>query len=277
MNHTPPIAGIQDYTHGHQAAVLNAHADRSATNSCHYFLDRIDKGQRILDLGCGPGSITLDLAELVGPQGHVVGVDFSAEAIALAENEARSRGVRSAEFMVGDLFHLNLEPHSFDIVHAHQVLQHLPDPVSALKIMRDLCIPGGLIAVRDADYAGMTWYPELAGISHWLTIYCASARKVNAEPNTGRYLRAWANAAELTITYIGSSTWTYATPERTRQWGNSQADRVLHSSFARHALESGLQAADLERIAADWRSWGAHPDACFILPHGELLATPSIP
>ena len=64
---------LASYPHGHQPSVLASHSARTAQNSCAYFLDRLQPGMRILDLGCGPGSITLDLAELVGPQGQVVG------------------------------------------------------------------------------------------------------------------------------------------------------------------------------------------------------------
>ncbi|GAA1397246.1 class I SAM-dependent methyltransferase [Luteococcus peritonei] len=263
------------YAHGHQPSVLASHATRTAQNSCAYFLDRIEPGQRVLDLGCGPGSITLDLATLVGPEGPVVGVDFSEEAIATAQQAASERGAQSTRFMVGDLFALDLEPRSFDIVHAHQVLQHLAHPVAALKAMADFVKPGGIIAVRDADYGAMAWYPLMEGIEHWRTIYSASARALGGEPYAGRRLRAWARAAGLDVEVTQSSTWTYATPEATSWWGNSQADRVLASSFADRAAGQGLTPEQIRSIADQWRQWGRHPDAWFFLPHGEIIATPT--
>ncbi len=93
--------GIEAYPHGHQPSVLASHAARTVDNSCAYFLDRLEPGQWILDLGCGPGSITLDLTERIGPNGHVLGVDFSADAISAARAVAGSRGVVAVEFMVG--------------------------------------------------------------------------------------------------------------------------------------------------------------------------------
>lgn len=265
------------YSHGHQPSVLSSHAARTAQNSCAYFLDRIAPGQRILDLGCGPGSITMDLAELVGPTGSVTGVDFSPEAIAHAHAAAQERGDNRTQFVVGNLVDVDVEPDSFDIVHAHQVLQHVADPVSALAAMARYCRPGGLIVARDADYGAMAWYPHSPGLDQWHETYCAGARSTGGEPFAGRRLRAWANAADLSVQFAGSSTWTYATLETTTWWGNSQADRVLTSTFAQRAAEQGLTPGDLEQIAAGWRTWGQDPDAWFFLPHGEIIATKSQP
>lgn len=273
MTEAPSPASLAAYTHGHQPSVLAAHATRTASNSCAYFLDRVKPGQRILDIGCGPGSITLDLAELVGPTGQVTGTDFSQDAIAVARTAAQERGDATTEFVVGDLYSLDVEPGSFDVVHAHQVLQHVPDPVGALAAMARYCRPHGLVVARDADYGAMAWYPELAGIQQWREAYCAGARSDRGEPFAGRHLRAWAHAAGLTVVMAGSSTWTHATAETTAWWGNSQAERVLTSSFADRATQQGLTDEDLQRIAADWRAWAAHPDAWFFVPHGEIIAT----
>ncbi|GEM_PF-914988 len=155
------------------------------------------------------------------------------------------------------------------------MLRHLADPVKALRDMARYCKPGGHIAVRDADYGAMAWYPQLPGVSAWFTTYCRSARATGGEPDAGRQLRAWANATGLEITYAGASTWTYATPEATAWWGNTQADRVLHSTFAERTRAQGLTDADLQIMARDWRTWGQDPDAWFFPPHGELIVVNS--
>lgn len=260
------------YPHGHQPSVLASHARRTARSSCAYFLDRVHPGQRILDIGCGPGSITLDLAELVGASGAVVGVDTAEEAIAAACRSAVERGDRRTRFMVGDLHALDLAPGYFDIVHAHQVLQHLMDPVAALRAMARFAAPDGIVCVRDADHGAMAWYPEVSGLERWRAVYTRSARALGGEPDAGRRLRAWVRAAGLEMVHAGSSTWTYAEPESARWWGSSQAERVVGSSFAARATEAGLSRKEIGDIAADWREWGEHPDAWFTLPHGEIIA-----
>jgi len=115
-----------------------------------FVMPHLRSGQRVLDVGCGPGSITLDVAERVAP-GEVVGVDSVEGIIEQAQSLAAARGV-NAQFKVDNTYSLSFADDSFDVVMAHQVLQHLADPVGALKEMRRVSRPGALIAARDADY-----------------------------------------------------------------------------------------------------------------------------
>lgn len=113
----------------------------------------------LLDVGSGPGTITADLTEWVAP-GRVTALEVSSEALDISRVELERRGV-AVELVVGDVHDLQLPDDSFDVVHAHQVLQHLADPVGALREMRRVCRAGGVVAVRDGDYAGFTWWPRL--------------------------------------------------------------------------------------------------------------------
>jgi SAM-dependent methyltransferase len=222
-----------------------------------------------LDVGCGPGTITADLGDLVGPAGHVLGVDSAAEAVDAARSACRAANVR---FVVGDVVALALPDASFDVVHAHQVLQHLEDPVAALREMRRVARPGGLVAVRDADYAAMTWHPADPGLDHWLELYCAVARAHGAEPDAGRRLLGWARAAGFDDVTASASAWCFATPEDRRWWGGMQADRIVASRVAEQAVGRGLATpADLEELAAAWRRWAEADDGWFVVLHGEAL------
>src|SRR5207344_1939871 len=102
-------------------------------------------------------TITVDLARLVAP-GRVVGIDRSSEVIAQASAHARDQGV-TIDVQAGDVYALQFPDASFDVVHAHQLLQHLSDPVRALVEMRRVLRPGGLLAARDSDYACFAWAP----------------------------------------------------------------------------------------------------------------------
>ena len=155
------------YTHGHHASVLRSHTWRTAENSAGYLLPHLRSGQRLLDVGCGPGTITLDLAQRVAP-GEVIGLDASADVIAQAEATRVERGVEGVRFAVGDAYALDLDDGSVDVVHAHQVLQHLSDPVAALREWRRVLGPGGVLAARDSDYASFFWAPADPLLDRWL-------------------------------------------------------------------------------------------------------------
>ena len=260
------------YTHGHSAAVLKAHSRRGAADSAAYLLAHLRTGMDLLDVGCGPASITADLAERVAP-GRVVALDAAAGALEAARATLRDRGLsEQVEVTSGDVMALPFEDASFDVVHAHQVLQHLADPVGALAEMRRVTRPGGIVAVRDAVYSAMTWFPEPAGMEQWRSVYMATARANGGEPDAGSRLLSWAREAGFTDVTASASTWCYATPADRAWQSQTWAQRCL-TSFGPRAVELGLaDGADLEAMAQAWRQWGDSEDAWFVVVHGEVLA-----
>jgi ubiquinone/menaquinone biosynthesis C-methylase UbiE len=259
------------YTHGHHASVLRSHTWRTAENSAGYLLPHLRSGQALLDVGCGPGTITADLARRVAP-GRVVGIDRAQEVLAQARAHAEREGARVA-FAAGDVYALDFPDASFDVVHAHQVLQHLTDPVRALREMRRVLRPGGVVAVRDSDYASFAWAPREPRLEDWLALYRAVARRNGAEPDAGRFLKGWARAAGFAEAVSSSSTWTYADAASCAWWGGLWAERCELSAFGEQAVRYGLaKPSDLAEMASAWRRWAAHPDAFFLVPHGEVLA-----
>lgn len=266
---------MSTYTHGHAEPVLSSHRWRTAENSCAYLLPHLGPGLHLLDLGCGPGTITVDLAERVAP-GRVVGLDAAAGVLAEAAALAERRGA-AVEWVVGDALALPFDDATFDVVHAHQVLQHLPDPVGALRELARVTRPGGLVAVRDVDYAATTWYPPEPGLDAWLALYQRVARGNGGEPDAGRRLLAWARAAGLADesgahTTASASAWCYASPAEREWWGTSWAGRATASAFAEQAVASGAASREqLEEVAAAWLRWAAADDGWIALLHGELL------
>ncbi|MGW1541575.1 methyltransferase domain-containing protein [Streptomyces sp. NPDC002309] len=259
------------YTHGHHESVLRSHTWRTAANSAAYLLGSLEPDMRILDVGCGPGTITADLAALV-PDGHVTGVDRAPEILERARATAAGRGLADVDFAVADVHALDFPDDSFCVVHAHQVLQHVGDPVQALREMARVTRPGGLVAARDGDYAAMTWYPVSSGMDDWLDLYRRVARANGGEPDAGRRLKAWALRAGLTDVTATSSTWTYASPEERAWWSGLWAERTVASSYARRAVEGGhASEAELRAMAEAWREWGAAADGWFGVLHGEIL------
>ena len=244
------------YTHGHGAAVLASHSRRTAQDSAGYLLPHLRRGMDLLDVGCGPASVTADLAELVAP-GRVVGLDASPAVLDIARDLLAERGLRDrVELMEGDVFALPFDDDTFDVVHAHQLLQHLDDPVAALAEMRRVVRPGGSVA---------------AGMDSWLEVYMATARANGGEPDAGSRLLAWSRAAGFRDVKTSASAWCFATEQDREWWSGTWAERCL-TSFGPRAVELGLATtSDLETMAEAWRQWGASEDGWFVVVHGEVL------
>ncbi len=248
------------YTHGHHETVLRSHRWRTAENSCGYLLPHLLPSDTVLDVGSGPATITLDLASRVG---SVLGLEATAEAVALAQ----AAGV---ECVLGDVHALPFPDDSFDVVHAHQVLQHVADPVQALREMAR--VARRIVAVRDSDYLGFTWFPACRGLDRWMELYQQAAVANGGEPQAGRMLLSWALEAGLRDVTPSSSTWCFATPEDRAWWGGMWADRIQQSALATQLLSSGLATQeDLDLCSAGWRAFVEREDGWMSLLHGELL------
>ncbi|GAB3148655.1 methyltransferase domain-containing protein [Microbacterium neimengense] len=260
---------MSTYTHGHHESVLRSHRWRTAENSAAYLLPFLGSDDRLLDVGAGPGTITVDLAERVA---HVTATEIGKDEAALTRATVDERGASNIDVRIADVHALPFDDDSFDVAHAHQVLQHIADPVQALRELARVTRPGGIVAVRDADFAGFAWWPQLPEMDRWLELYQAAARANGGEPDAGRRLLSWAREAGLTDISASSSTWCYASADERMWWGDLWADRIRQSALARQ-LEAGpdTDAEELDRIAAGWREWAASDDGWFSVLHGEII------
>jgi SAM-dependent methyltransferase len=259
------------YTHGHHDSVLRSHRRRTVANSAAYLRDVLRPGMSLLDVGCGPRTLSIDLAHHVAP-GRVVAVDVVDEVLTEARGRARAGGVDTIDFCVADAYGLDMAADAFDVVHAHQVLQHVSDPVAMLRELRRVARPDGVVAARDADYGGFAWYPPDPALERWRELYDAAARGNNAEPDAGRRLLGWAIDAGFSDVPPSASVWCFATDDDRQWWSALWADRVRASTFADQALARGLtDTQELDDLAAAWRRWGASDRGWLIIPHGDVL------
>jgi ubiquinone/menaquinone biosynthesis C-methylase UbiE len=260
------------YSHGHHSSVVQSHARRTAQNSAAFLLPYIKSNHTILDIGCGPGSITVDFAALV-PDGKVIGGDAVSDVLQQATTLAESRKQTNISFETIDANNLPYSDDSFDIVFCHQLLQHVKDPIGVLKEMRRVAKPGGIVAARDADYRTFAWYPEPPALDKWGRVYQDVAKANGGEPNAGRYLHIWARKAgfkpeEVHFTW---NSWLFQ-GEQAVSWGDSWCQRTLHSAFPDTAKKHDLATqADLEEISKAWKDWGREDGAFIAIPNGEIL------
>jgi ubiquinone/menaquinone biosynthesis C-methylase UbiE len=262
----------EKYTHGHAPATLRQHNQRTADEAAAFLLPHLRPGMRLLDVGCGPGSITRGLAERLAP-GQVVGIDLSPDALDGARRDATARALTNLRYEEASVYQMPFADGSFDVVYAHQVLQHLRERPSAVREMLRVVRPGGLVAVRDVDWGTAAYWPRDRWIDRFIEVHFQAWYKNGGEPQMGRQLRALFNAAGVDDLEISAAAWCYATPEETSAWGEAYADRLLTSPMGERPVEYGFATrAEVESMAAAFRAWGTHPDATWMFVHIAALA-----
>ena len=263
------------YTHGHHESVVQSHARRRAEVEAWFLLPRLQPGMRLLDAGCGPGTVTTGLARAVAP-GQVIGLDAAPEVLDHARSHAADEGVANVSFVQGDIYRLDAADarfdSPFDVVYANQLLQHLTDPVRAIGEMRRVLRPGGLLAVRDADYATMAPQPKFPEFADWNRLYHEVAERNGAEPDAGRALPAWVRSAGFSVTEIHPNV-VAMDGEEARIWGRTWSQRILYSGIAEQALEYGLaDQSELQRISDGWSAWAESAAPFFMFTQIAVLA-----
>ncbi|QNO37034.1 class I SAM-dependent methyltransferase [Protaetiibacter sp. SSC-01] len=260
------------YTLGHHESVLRSHRWRTAANSAAYLVPHLREGMNVLDVGAGPGTITVDLARLVYP-GKVIGIDASEAVVAEASRLAEAQGVDNVEFRVADAYAPGFDDGSFDVVHAHQVLQHLGRPVEALRAWRGLVSPDGIVAARDCDYVGSIVFPDSEGLDAWRDTYVRLSRHNGGNPDAGRRLKSWAQEAGFTEVEAGASVWCWTDQPTRDWWGGLWADRAVESEYASGVLATGIgDRAALDLVREGWLGWRDDDSGWMVMPHGEILA-----
>jgi SAM-dependent methyltransferase len=245
---------------------------RTAGEAAAFLLPELQPDMRLLDVGCGPGSITVGLAEHLSA-GEVIGIDLSEATLAQAAADAEARGLENLHYQRDNIYELSFEDASFDVVYAHQVLQHLGNRPAAVAEMFRVLKPGGLVAVRDVDWGTAAFWPPEPWLDRFLEVYQQTARMQGGEPNMGRQMRALFNEAGVTDCRLSAAVWCYTTEDATTTWGDTYAERLETSSIGQLAVEGGFATrAEIEAMAAAFRTWARKPDATWMFTHIAALA-----
>jgi ubiquinone/menaquinone biosynthesis C-methylase UbiE len=241
-------------------------ATRTAAREAAFFLPHLRSGMQVLDVGCGPGSITLGLAEVV-VLGEVVGIDVQPSQVQRARDQAVQRGVANVRFDVGDAYRLPFPTRSFDAVFAHTVLMHLREPVRALSEMRRVLRPGGIVGVRDPDYGTMVFAPATPLLEQWLALMIRLRQHSGGDPFVGRHLRRLLLEGGFVRADASASVWNAGSLEETRRYA------AFYKTWSVHALltEGVITQGAVNAMRAEFDAWAERPHAFHALTFGEAV------
>jgi ubiquinone/menaquinone biosynthesis C-methylase UbiE len=149
----------------------------------------IRPGMACLDVGCGGGDVSFELAQLVGPSGRVVGIDIDEVKIEIARSEARAQQIANIEFRLTNI--AESEPEAeFDFAHARFLLSHLPNPAAALAKIGQAIRPEGILVVADTDFRGFFCDPDSPALWRYVELYTETVKRRGGDANIGPRLPA---------------------------------------------------------------------------------------
>jgi SAM-dependent methyltransferase len=219
----------------------------------------VSAGMRCIDIGCGGGAVTLELAQLAGPDGAAVGIDIDEVKLGLARRAAAERGLRNAEFVVADVSGWD-QPGGYDVVYARFLLHHLSQPASLLRRMWAAVRPGGVLIVEDADFGGWCCDPDNEGLRFFVDSYQRVLRHRGGDATLGRKLRRCFLAAGIPGPQLGLAQRVHEGDAKELAWSTLAAtgDAILAEGVA--------TAAEFDAALASLREFTADPDTLICGP-----------
>ena len=181
------MTDFSTYTPGHSQNATDFMSLRTLKTHGQFFLSHLQPGLSVLDCGCGPGSITLDIAERVAPS-KVVAIDIEDSQIALGVEGAENRNCDNVCFQSGDVYSLPFGDNSFDRIFSHALMEHLAEPVKAMRELLRVLKPDGVIGVCSPDWGGFILSPPSDLLSAATKAYTTLQSLNGGDVNVGRSL-----------------------------------------------------------------------------------------
>jgi len=256
-----------DYVLGtHDAEMLRLgfqHQVWAAAAYQQWYRARFLPGQTLLDVGCGPGHTTRDLAGLAGASGHVIAVDESEKFVDLVRTEPRPPGTAPIEARVCDVQKLDLSPDSIDGAYSRWVLCFVPDPLAVVKGVARALKPGAAFAVQDYyRYTAIVLAPQSEAFRRVIRAVDESWRKRGGDPDVGCRIPALFEQSGLTVTEVRPIIRTARPNDLLWQWPTTFFRIFVPSLVGMGMLTKEDQAA-FER---EWAARSADPGAFFASP-----------
>jgi SAM-dependent methyltransferase len=246
----------ETYTPGYSEPTLRLMLQRTAANHAAFFTPFLHRGMHVLDCGCGPGTITLDLAKLVSP-GQVFGMDLEPGQVRYAQDRARQQEQANALFGMASIYTLPFEDRQFDAVFSHALFEHLREPVRALREKKRVLKSSGFVGIRSPDWAGWLVHPPNTLIEQAFHQFKDIQIANGGNPHLGRGIKGFLRESGFSNLSLTASYEIFDDPAFFVEWLASCLELRGHS--------------ELRRNEQELRTWCEHPDALIAVSWFEGL------
>ena len=254
-------ATSEPYTLGYSDGVIRTLQERTLATCASFFLPHLRPGMTVLDCGCGPGSLTLEIAERVAP-GQVLGIDMDPGQCAKARALADARRIANVRFEPADVYPLPYPDATVDAVFSHALVSHLAEPMRAFAESRRVLKPGGVLAVSANDYGTYAVSPAGSAMERMTALYTRVITHNGGNRLLARHLRGALVEAGFARAEGHAGADPSGTPERVRGFAAGMAEVARGSSFVQTVLSQGwMDQADIAALPNELLLWGERPDA----------------
>ena len=269
---SPETSGTPDYTMGFSEEYLESMRRFTAQACASYLIPYLRPGLRVLDFGCGPGTISVGLARAIAP-GHLDGVDMEPSQIELAKSTAQASDVSNATFHVGDVTALPFEDDYFDVAHCHNVLMHVPDTAAVLAEVKRVLKPGGILGCREMMCGSSFTEPDFGVIRKAWDMFEDLLAADDAHPQMGKELKIHLKNAGFDNVYATATFDVYNAPADIEFIYRIATQWFLSPEITEAAIKYGAATKELcDAIGAAYARWRQHPGAFLGVAYGEALA-----
>ena len=261
-----------DYTLGFSEEFLDSLMRRTAKTHAAYLFPYLKSGMRLLDIACGPGSITVGLAQAVAP-GEVYGIEIEESQVSMAQAVAARYQQANVAYQVADATDLPFDDGFFDVVHCHDALIHIPDATAVLTEAMRVLKPGGIVAFRELICGSSFTYPEFGVLDRAWEVFEDVIATADGHPQMGKELKTRLDEAGFVDSRISASFDLYATPEDVAFIHSIVDQWFLSADMQDLAISFGASSDELVGgINEAYDRWKDHPGAVCALAFGEAVA-----
>lgn len=261
----------EEYTMGYGPAAVALMGARSAPGHAAFFVPHLTSGMKLLDCGCGPGTVTLGFAEIIAP-GTAIGTDIEQSQMTLATKNAEERRIANARFEVANIYELPFEDSSFDAVFMSALIGNLREPTRGLREAYRVLKPRGVIGVKEFDHGGDITYPLEPAMAKYDQLYRRLRAENGHNGESGRMIGALlleAGFADLTMT----ATYEILSDTKVLQGAAQVFIGLLAEGWSDAFTSRGWATAeDIQAMREAWLRFAEFPGALFAAAWCEAVA-----